>query len=62
LFFGANIAEMLGPNPGLERLHGHLRALGDRGTSVEAVVTLGWFGHGAGVVRTGDGREFRVVF
>ena len=62
LFFGANVGLMLGRNVGIERLYGHVRAIGNRDTTIEAVLAVDWLGHGYGVAKTSDGREWPIAF
>ena len=61
LFFGANIAELLG-RPMSGRAHGYARLTGPEGTVLEIVFALEWTGRGYGAARTGLGDEYRVVF
>jgi hypothetical protein len=62
LFFGANVGRMLGRNVGVERLYGHVRAIGTRNTTIEAVLTVDWLGHGFGIAKTADGRQWPIAF
>ncbi|MEW6247652.1 MAG: hypothetical protein AB1555_13230 [Nitrospirota bacterium] len=61
LFYRANLGALLGRNTG-ERLYGHARLTGDRGTLMEMVLAVEWTGHGFGVARTRAGNEYRVTF
>jgi hypothetical protein len=61
LFFGANIAELLG-RPMSGRTHGYARLTGSDSTVLEMVFALEWIGRGYGVARVSSGEEYRVMF
>ncbi|TAJ07180.1 MAG: hypothetical protein EPO61_14535 [Nitrospirae bacterium] len=61
LFFGANVAELLG-RPMSGRMHGYARLTGSERTVLEMVFALEWIGRGYGVARVSTGEEYRVMF